>query len=81
MADRAKFWSDDKRERFANDRRNLLAVGDLNPEERRGRRHLAAAAQGLPLHICRDAGAHQGPLRTVAHRPEKAAITRILQNC
>ena len=42
--------------------------GPESAEERRGCRYLAATPQGLPLYICGDAGAHQGALRTVAHR-------------
>lgn len=79
----AKFWSDDKRERFANDRRNLLAVrGDLNLQKSD-----ADAATWLPPRkafrctyvamqvLTKD---RYGLWLTA---PEKAAITRILQNC
>ena len=46
----AAYWPAAKRGRFANDRRNLLAVrGDLNMQKSDEWPNLAAAAQGVPL--------------------------------
>ncbi|MEZ5185452.1 MAG: DUF1524 domain-containing protein [Candidatus Nanopelagicales bacterium] len=79
----AKYWSDDKRERFANDRRNLLAVrGDLNLQKSDG-----DAATWLPpkksfrcTYVSMQILTKQRYGLWVT-APEEAAMARILSSC
>lgn len=79
----AKFWSDEKRERFANDRRNLLAVrGDLNLQKSDG----DAATWLPPRKAFRCTYVAMQVLTKDRYglwltAPEKAAIDAILRNC
>lgn len=79
----AAYWPDDKRERFANDRRNLLAVrGDLNLQKSDG----DAATWLPPRKSFRCSYVAIQILSKQRHglwltAPEKSAMQRILQKC
>lgn len=79
----AKYWTDDKRQRFANDRRNLLAVrGDLNLQKSDG----DAATWLPPKKSFRCTYVSMQILTKQRYglwitAPEKQAMDRILSSC